>query len=217
MDARTYATLTEVCGWLAGRLSDTVLDAVRVHYSVGEEVLAESAMLLGLAMENVGITAGERERIRSVLDDPGDPDLDAVPEVARVPPPAFHFVAAPPAAPDPGRADEVILAQAPRHGGSRVHRTWRVPVDDPDHGTWLYVVEVTPGADVLSAYSALTSTLNVEARLLWPVEVVTEGASLPPYQAAALTAARAGRPVSGGRRVRPPGARSSGRPAGPGG
>jgi len=188
VDVRTYATLTDVCGWLAGRLSDTVLDAVRVNYYVGEDVMAESAMLLGLAMENVGITAEEREEIRSVLDDPDDPDLDAVPTIAEVPPTAYRFGTGPVTAPDPHRADEVIAMEAPRHQGRRVCRTWRVPLTDPDHGTWLYVVRVAAGADVLRAYSGISSTLNVQAQLTWPVEVVAE-ATLPPYQAAALAAA----------------------------
>jgi hypothetical protein len=193
MDVRTYATLTDVCGWLAGRLSDTVLDAVRVNYYVGEDVMAESAMLLGLAMENVGITPEEREQIRSVLDDPDNPDLDDVPSIAEVPPLAYRFATSPPpgpvTAPDPYRADEVLAAEAPNHQGRRVRRTWRTPLTDPDRGTWLYVVQIAPGGNVLRAYSGLSSTLNVEARLTWPVEVVTEGSLLPPYQAAALTAA----------------------------
>lgn len=190
MDTKTYATLTEVCGWLAGRLSDTVLDAVRVYYYVGEDVMAESAMLLGLAMENVGITPMEREEIRSVLDDPDDPDLNDVPIIDQVPPLAYRFSPTGPAtAADPHRADEVLAKEAPRHQGRRLHRTWRVPLNDPDNGTWLYVVQVPPGADVLRAYSGLSSQLNVTAKVIWPVEVVTEGALLPPYQAAALTAA----------------------------
>jgi hypothetical protein len=193
MDVKTYVALTDVCGWLAGRLSDTVLDAVRVNYYVGEDVMAESAMLLGLAIENVGITPEEREEIRSVLDDPNNPDLDDVPSVAEVPVPAYRFMTSPPpgpvTAPDPCRADEVLAAEAPNHQGRRVRRTWRVPLNDPDHGTWLYVVQVPPGANVLRAYSGISSKLNVEAQLTWPIEVVTEGSLLPPYQASALAAA----------------------------
>lgn len=190
MDVRTYATLTDVCGWLAGRLSDTVLDAVRVNYFVGEDVMAESSMLLGLAMENVGITPKEREEIRSVLDDPDNPDLDDVPGIDEVPPLAYRFAPTGPAgAPDPYRADEVLAAEAPRHQGRRVRRTWRERLDGADDGTWLYVVQVAPGGDVLDAYSGISSKLNVAARLAWPIEVVTEGSLLPPYQAAALTAA----------------------------
>lgn len=193
MDVTTYATVTDVCGWLAGRLSDTVLDAVRVNYYVGEDVMAESAMLLGLAMENVGITPREREEIRSVLDDPDNPDLDDVPGIDEVPPLAYRFTTTPPPGPvtppDPYRADEVIAAEAPNHQGRRVRRTWRTPLNDPDQGTWLYVVQVVPSGNVLRAYSGISSTLNVEAQLTWPIEVVTEGALLPPYQAAALTAA----------------------------
>lgn len=190
MDVTTYATLTDVCGWLAGRLSDTVLDAVRVNYYVGEDVMAESAMLLGLAMENVGITAKEREEIRSVLDDPNNPDLDDVPSIAEVPPLAYRFSPnGPPGAPAPFRADEVIAAEAPNHKGRRVRRTWRERLDGADGGTWLYVVQVAQDGNVLRAYSGISSTLNVEAQLTWPIEVVTEGALLPPYQAAALTAA----------------------------
>lgn len=193
MDVTTYATLTGVCGWLAGRLSDTVLDAVRVNYYVGEDAMAESAMLLGLAMENVGITPEERAELRSVLDDPDNPDLDDVPSITEAPPPSYRFTSSPPpgqvTAPDPSLADGVIAAEAPNHQGRRVHRTWRVPSNDPCRGTWLYVVQVSPGADVLRAYSGISSRLNVAARLTWPIEVVAEGSPLPSYQAAALTAA----------------------------
>lgn len=45
------------------------------------------------------------------------------------------------------------------------------------------------GTDELKAHSGLTSRLWVALREKWPLEVVVEGRLLPPYQAAALTAA----------------------------
>jgi hypothetical protein len=192
MDVKTYATVVDLCARFAGRLSDTVLDAVRVHYYVGEDVIAESAMLLGLALEGVGVTHDEHDQIRSVLDDPNNPDLDGVPIVDELPPIEYRFSATgPPGAPDPTRADDVLEVEAQRHGGRRLLRAWRDPVDAAHgDGTWLYVVQVAPDADELRAYSGLSSKLGVTVQLTWPIEVVTEGNLLPPYQAAALTAAR---------------------------
>jgi hypothetical protein len=191
MDVTTYAAIADLCARFAGRLSDDVLDAVRVHYAAGEEVIAESALLLGLAYEGVGITPAERDLIRSVLDDPANPDLDAVPTVDAVPEPSYRFSpSGPPAAPDPTRADQVLSAEAPRHGGRRLRRTWRTPLTGtPEDGKWVYVLQVAPGTDELSAYSGLSSRLHVTLREDWQVEPVVEGALLPPYQAAALTAA----------------------------
>jgi hypothetical protein len=113
-----------------------------------------------------------------------------VPTIAEVPPPAYRFAPRGPAgAPGPYRADEVLAAEAPRHQGCHVRRAWRERLDGADEGTWLYVVQISPGGDVLRAYSGISSTLNVAVRLVWPIEVVTEESLLPPYQAAALTAA----------------------------
>jgi hypothetical protein len=190
MDVKTYATVVDLCGRIAGRLSDTVLDAVRVHYFVGEDEIAEQAMLLGLALEGVGVTREEHDLIRSVLDDPNNPDLDGVPIVDELPPVAYRFATtAPPGAPDPTAADDVLAVEAPKHGGRRLRRAWREPAAGGD-GTWLYVVQVAADADELGAYSGLSSKLGVTVQLNWPIEVVTEGNLLQPYQAAALTAAR---------------------------
>jgi hypothetical protein len=191
MDVQTYSAVVAVCARLAGRLSDDTLGAVREHYSVGESELAESALLLGLAFEGVGITHEEHDLIRSVLDDPGNPDLDAVPITATAPPPRYRFSpAAPAGAPDPSRADVVLSADAPRHGGRRLRRTWREPLEGaPDGPTWVYVLQVPNGADELSAYAGLTSRLWVVLHEKWQLEVVVEGRQLPPYQAAALTVA----------------------------
>lgn len=192
MDVKTYATIVDLCARFAGRLSDDVLGAVRGHYFGGEEQMAESALLLGLAFEGVGITEDERELVRSVLDDPHNPDLDDVPVVDEVPPLAYRFG---PTAPDdvaePTRADAVLAAEAPNHGVLRLRRAWREPLDGTrDGATWVYVVQLTPDVDPLRAYSALSSQLWVVLQEKWLVEAVVEGAVLPPYQAAALTAAR---------------------------
>ena len=191
MDVQTNAVVAAVCARLAGRLSDDVLDAVRDHYSVGETEIAESALLLGLALEGVAITLGEQDLIRATLYDPGNPDLDDVPVTGEVPPPTYRFHATGPVtAPDPSRADEVLAAEATAHGGRVLHRAWREPLDGArDGATWTYVLTVGPEADVLSARSGLASRLWVELAQRWLVEVVTEGADLPPYQAAALAAA----------------------------
>lgn len=191
MDVQRYATIVDLCVRLAGRLSDDVLDAVRSHYFGGEELIAESALLLGLAYEGVGVIREEHDLIRSVLDDPGNPDLDAVPIIDAVPPVAYRFdPTGPPEAPDPTRADLLLSTEAPRHGGRRLHRAWREPADPAlDGATWIYVLELTPGADELGAYSGLSSRLWVVLHEGWQIEAVVEGNPHPPYQAAALTAA----------------------------
>lgn len=191
MDVKTYATIVDLCARFAGRLSDDVRGAVRGHYFGGEELIAESALLLGLAYEGVGITREEHDLIRSVLDDPDNPDLDDVPVVDTVPPLAYRFSPTGPAgAPDPTRADIVLSTDAPRHGGRRLRRAWREPLDGaPDGATWVYVLQIAPDADELRAYSALSSRLWVVLQEKWEIEAVVEGSLLPPYQAAALTAA----------------------------
>lgn len=186
MDVKTYATVVDLCARLAGRLSDTVLDAVRVHYFVGEDEIAESAMLLGLAYEGVVVTREEHELIRSVLDDPDNPDLDDVPVVDELPPVGYRFSPTGPAnAPDPTSADDLLAAEAQKHDGRCLFRAWRTAAQGD--GTWLYVVRVAAGADPLRAYSGLSSQLGVTLRTVWPIEVVVEGRQPPPYQAAALT------------------------------
>ncbi|MFI7672910.1 hypothetical protein [Actinophytocola sp. NPDC049390] len=191
MDVQTNAAVAAVYARLAGRLSDDVLDAVRDHYAAGETEIAESALLLGLALEGVAITLEEQDLIRATLDDPGNPDLDDVPIVDEAPPPPYRFHATAPAtAPDPSRADEVLAAAVPTHGARRLCRAWREPLADAQDGaTWLYVLVVDPETDVLSARGALASRLWWELQQRWLVEVVTEGEDLPPYQAKALTMA----------------------------
>lgn len=191
MDVKTYAAVTAICARLAGRLSDDILGTIREHYFAGEPDLAESTLLLSLAFDNVPITPEERELIRSTLPDPDNPDLAAVPAIDAEPPLRYRFTqTAPPDAPDPRRADIVLSTDAPRHNGRRLRRTWREPLNGQSDGaTWLYVLQVTPGTDELGAFSGLSSRLWVALKEKWPLEVVTEGALLPPYQAAALTAA----------------------------
>jgi hypothetical protein len=191
MDVRTYATVTNVCARLAGRLSDDTLGTVREHYFAGEPDLAEGTLLLSLAIEGVGITGEEQDLIRSILADPTNPDLAAVPVVGAEPPLRYRFSpTGPPDAPDPSRADIVLATDAPRHGGRRLRRAWREPLPGAqDKLTWLYVLQVAAGTDELGAYSGLSSRLWVALKEKWPLEVVVEGAPLPQYQAAALTAA----------------------------
>jgi hypothetical protein len=191
MDVKTYATIVDLSGRLAGRLSDTVLDAVRAHYFAGEEVIAEAALLLGLAYEGVGVTQEEHDLIRSVLDDPDNPDLDAVAIIDEVPAPAYRFApTAPPDAGNPAPADELLASRVPGHGGVRLLRTWREPLNGSHGGaTWVYLPVVGPDADELGAYSGLSAQLWVQLREKWQVEPVTDGRPLPPYLAAAVAGA----------------------------
>lgn len=192
MDEKTYAAVTEMCARLAGRLSDDALGAVREHYAAGEWDLADDTLLLNLAYQVVNITPQERDLIRSFLGDPDNPDLLKVPVIAELPSPPYRFSPTGPAnAPDPTRADTLLSTEASHRGGCRLYRAWREPFTGaPDGATWVYLVRVTEGTDGLKTYSGLTSLLWTELREKWPLEVVVEGATLTPYQAAALAAAR---------------------------
>ena len=191
MDVKTYATVTDVCARLAGRLADDTLRSVREDYFGGEPAQAEATLLLSMAYENIGITAEERDLIASTLDDPDSEDLAAVPSIDEVPPVLYRFSAqAPASAPDPAKADIVLSADAARHGGRRLRRAWREPLDGaPDVAKWVYVLQAYENANLLGAFSGLSGRLWVVLQEKWPLEVVVEGRPLPPYQAAAVTVA----------------------------
>ncbi|GHH28524.1 hypothetical protein GCM10017774_02880 [Lentzea cavernae] len=188
---KTYAAVTDLCARLAGRLEDDTLRSVREDYFGGEPAQAEATLLLSMAYENIGITAEERELIATTLDDPDSPDLAAVPSIDEVPPVAYRFSAvAPPNAADPAKADVVLSADAARHGGRRLRRAWREPLDGARDGAkWVYVLQTTENANLLGAFAGLSGRLWVVLKEKWPLEVVVEGRLLPPYQAAAVTVA----------------------------
>jgi hypothetical protein len=192
MDEQTYATVTDVCARLTGRLTDDTIRSVREDYFGGESLQAETTLLMSLAYERVGITPEEHTLIQSTLDDPDNPDLAAVTTIPEHPAVPYHFSPiAGPHAPSPTAADAVLMDEAPRHHGRRLRRTWRTPLNGaPDNTpTWVYVLQIAPPGNELRAFSAMASRLWVTLHEKWPVEVVTEGKLLPPYQAAALTAA----------------------------
>ncbi|MFJ8579024.1 hypothetical protein [Micromonospora sp. NPDC093277] len=193
MDAKTYATITEACARLAGRLSDDVLGTVREHYAAGEWYLAGSALLGNLAYQGVGITREEQGLIRSFLDEDDIPDLLDVPVVAEEPPLAYRFRPTGPVdAPSPYRADSLLTTHAAREGAQGLHRAWRDPLDGaPDGAAWLYVLRVAEDTDELKTFSGLTAVLWTDLSEKWPIEVVAEATALTPYQAAALAAAQA--------------------------
>ncbi|KKK05823.1 hypothetical protein [Micromonospora sp. HK10] len=192
MDAKTYAAVTEVCARLAGRLPDDTLSTLREHYAAGEWDLADGTLLLNLAYEHVAVTREELDLIRSFLGDPDSPELNSLLVVAEAPLPAYQFSPGGPAgAADPSRADHLLAAEARGFGGQGLRRAWRTPFDGaPDGAAWVYVVPLAGDADELKAFSGLSSRLWSTLREKWPIEVVGEGRSLPPYQAAALAAAR---------------------------
>lgn len=201
MDIKTYRVVTDICARLAGRLSDNQRGSVREFYSVGEWELAEAALLLGLAYEGVSITHKEKEQIRSILHHPDNPDLDDVPIVHEVPPLLYRFSSiGSPAAPDPSQTDMILSMNAWRHGGLRLYRSWREPLEEgAQNGIWVYLLQVKADTDELSVYSGLLSSLHVKLRemglkivegvpfLPYQLEVVTEDRMLLPYHTAALT------------------------------
>lgn len=192
MDVSQYAAATEVARRLAGRLSDDVVAVVQAQYAAGEGELAVAALLLNLVAEGVAVTAREAGLIKSLVTDQADPGLAdlAIADVA--PPPAYRFSpTGPPEAPDPGPADQVLATEAPLVGARRVRRAWRDPLPDaPNRPSWVYLVQVAPEVDELRAYRAISAQLWMRRQEKWPVEVIADGGLLPPYQAAAVTAAR---------------------------
>ncbi|MFF0151681.1 hypothetical protein [Micromonospora sp. NPDC005203] len=193
MDAKTYATVADVCRRLAGRLPDDVLGTVRENYAAGEFDLADATLLLSLALHGVGITSAERALLRAFVAEPDGCDLADVPAVAEVPPLSYRFsVDGPPDAPNPAPADTLLSADAPRRHGRSLHRAWRTPLDGaPDAAAWTYVLLVAEGADEPSTYSGVQSTLWVALGQRWPVEVIAADSPRTPYQEAALAAASA--------------------------
>ncbi len=191
MDEQQHATATEVSRRLAGRLSDDVVSVVQSQFHAGEDELARSSLLLNLQYQGVAITLEERELVRGLLADPQDPELLGVSLAETAPAPAYRFSpTGPPEAPDPTGADQVVAAQAALVGGERVRRAWREPLPEAANpARWVYLVQVAPGVDELRAHSAISAQLWVSRQEKWPVEVVVEGKALPPYQAAAVTAA----------------------------
>ncbi|MFS8097053.1 hypothetical protein LFM09_07910 [Lentzea alba] len=191
MDVKTYATVTDLCARLAGRLTDDTLRSVREDYSGGESAQAEATLLLTMQYESIGLTQEEHDLIESTLDEDNVQDLAGVPIIDEVPPVAYRFSAqAPAGAPDPSKADIVLSADAARHGGRRLRRVWREPLDGaPDGAKWVYVLQVAEGANLLGAFAGLSGRLWVVLKEKWPLEVVVEGKPLPPYQAAAVTVA----------------------------
>ncbi len=190
MDAISYAKITNLCGRLGGRLSDPVLDAVRVYYFVGEGGLAEGTLLIGLVAEDVGITQSELELIRAFVADAATDEVGQLRVVSELPPSTHQFCPeAPATAPDPSRADEVLATEAERHRVRSLHRAWRGPQDDSPTGTWLYVALVDADRDVLGVYSGLSSRLGATLRLAWPLEVMSHDQEPTSYQGDALAAA----------------------------
>ena len=191
MDVKTYATVTDLCARLAGRLADDTLRSVREDYSAGEPVQAEATLLLTMAYENIGVTREEHDLIQSTVDETNRQDLAALPILDEAPPLRYRFSGRHPAgAPDPSRADAVLAANAARVGGRRLRRAWREPLAGaPDGAKWVYVLQVADNADQLRAFASLSGQLWVALQEKWPVEVVVEGKPLPAYQAAAVTVA----------------------------
>ncbi|MEV6236153.1 hypothetical protein [Lentzea sp. NPDC051838] len=190
MDVKTYAAITDLCARLAGRLTDDTLRAIREDYSAGESYQAEATLLLTTGYEKIGMTREEHDLVESTVDERNHADLAAVPIVDDVPL-RYRFSGRGPAnAPEPHEVDAVLAAHAAVVGGRRLRRAWREPLPGaPDGAKWVYVLQVSEGTDLLSAFAALSGRLWVTIQDKSPIEVVVEGKPLPPYQAALVTIA----------------------------
>ncbi|OLR90928.1 hypothetical protein [Actinokineospora bangkokensis] len=195
MDVAHHATATEVARRLSGRLSDEVVAVVQSWFAAGEHGLAVAALVLNLQAEGVAVTTQEAALVRALAaEDPSTADLAradlALADLA--PPPAYRFSpTGPPEAPDPTPVDRVLAAEAPPLGARRVRRAWRDPLPEaPNRPTWVHLVQVAAGVDELSVLGTLAARVWVRTQQRWPLDVIADGGLLPPYHAAAVTAAQ---------------------------
>ncbi|MGW0480624.1 hypothetical protein [Nonomuraea sp. NPDC003214] len=190
MDVTRYTNATVLCRRLAGRLSDVVLESVRVYYFVGEDGLADDTLLVNLVIEEVQIDPAERDLLRAVVGDPNAPEIDRLRVVDKPASRTHDFRrTAPPSAPDPSRADDLLATEAERQRVHGLYRTWRSSADSAEAGTWLYVALVDDTADELRVHSALSSMLGTALGLAWPIEVTTAQGEPHSYQHRALAGA----------------------------
>lgn len=204
MDEKQYAAAVDLCGRLTGRLPDGVHAVVRSYFAAGEDQLALATLLPQLRYDGVPVTPEEVALIRAVLEDPYTSvlaanqamglfaDLEAVTAAAAPDVPDYRFSPdAPAGAPDPARTDVTAIAAAARISARSVARVWRdAGAATAEASTWVYIVHVSAGADPLQAFSSVSSVLWREARVDWPVDVVSAGERLTSYRWAAVAAAR---------------------------
>lgn len=167
---------------LAGRVPDEYLRVFRGYLAAAEWKPLRTALSGYLTGERVALTADERRLLDAVA---GPGPGAALPELTRDPP-AYRFT---PDGPDPGPARTWLESVVPRmRSVRRVVAAYRQPGDSAalPLATWVYLVEVDPGADV----ARLQGDLRVGDPSRGVVEVFAAGEPLPAYHARALRAGR---------------------------
>jgi hypothetical protein len=167
---------------LAGRVPDEYLQVFRGYLAAAEPARLGTALSGYLVDRQVPLTADERR----LLDEVAGPGVSSrLPELT-TDPPAYRFT---PDGPDPGTALGWLVSVAPRTPGvRRVAAAYRQPAEPAaiPLATWVYLVEVVPGADV----ARLQADLRVGDPPRGVVEVYATGEPLPPYHVEALEGAR---------------------------
>lgn len=168
---------------LAGRVPDEYLQAFRDYLAAAEWDSLVTGLSGFLVDNGIALTAVERR----LLDEVAGPDAGAsLPEPA-TDPPTYRFT---PDGPPSSPAEAWLESVVPRVPGvRRVVAAYRRP-GSPSAlplATWVYLVEVDPGANV----ARLQADLRVGAPSRGVVEVFAAGEPLPDYHAEALRAARA--------------------------
>lgn len=167
---------------LAGRVPDEYLRVFRGYLASAEWKPLRTALSGYLTGERVPLTADERRLLDQVV---GPGPGAALPELTTRPP-TYRFS---PDGPDPGPARTWLESVVPRVPSvRRVVAAYRQPAGPGAQplATWVYLVEVDPGADV----ARLQGDLRVGDPSRGVVEVFATGDPLPAYHASALRAGR---------------------------
>lgn len=167
---------------MAGRVDDNVLGHLRGLLAAGELGMMETELLV--ALTRTPVLPEELPLLRVVRDHPGTPPpKDLLIADAGTVLPRYDFTAAAPDPADQAAVDGVFGIEDVR----TIRKTLRTPANHTaiPHPTLIWTIELVAGADVtrwrrylpdLSAFRGSTC------------EIVAEDETLPPYQAAALTA-----------------------------
>lgn len=167
---------------LAGRIPDEYLQVFRGYLAALEWDLLANSLTGYLAGERVALTEAERHLLDRVAG-PGAAARVLEPDGE---PPAYRFTAD---GPEPADAERWLVgAVSSLRSVRRLVGAYRRPADEAavPLETWVYLVELDPGADVAHTQSQL----RVGNPHRGVVEVYAVGEELPPYHAAALAAAR---------------------------
>lgn len=196
-DYEYYPAALRILRSLTGRLEDGAVRQCWELLSVGESDVFEEFVFGGLGADGIAVTPAEKATLGAMV---REPDIDVRLGELLVVPGAdalmYRF------GENPGSEVGVVLdgfdaavcedAAARWVGVVSVARTWREPVSAEARcpASWIYVLAYEPGADII-AEQRLVSPFHTRGIAQLPIEAVLQGeTNLPPYQQAAVAAAR---------------------------